>query len=129
MASTQVDELVFGLGDLGELRRLVVSAAVEAGLSDRRASDLALACNEIATNAIVHGRPPATARIWGEDGKVVCEVTDAGGGIKDPHPGRDAPLPGAPGGRGMWLARQLTDELEIREGGGCRVLVRAAANA
>src|SRR5262249_49195256 len=57
-------EIGFGLADLFDLRRLVASTARDAGLSSSRAEELALAANEIATNAVLHGRPPATLRIW-----------------------------------------------------------------
>jgi anti-sigma regulatory factor (Ser/Thr protein kinase) len=127
MASDMSDELVFGLADLSDLRRLVTSKAIRAGLSSERAADLALAFNEIATNAIVHGTPPATTRVWEEDGEVICEVTDAGSGIDDPHPGQVPPPVDAPGGRGMWLARQLCDRLEVHNGVRCTVSIGATA--
>jgi anti-sigma regulatory factor (Ser/Thr protein kinase) len=122
-----MDELAFGLADLGDVRRLVASRAREAGLSSRRASDMALAADEIATNALVYGRPPATARVWRDDGEVVCEVTDAGEGIQDPDPGWMTPPADAHSGRGLWLARQLCDQVEIRNDDGCTVLIRAGA--
>ena len=127
MASEQADELVFGLSDLSDLRRLVASKAIRAGMSSGRAADLALAFNEIATNAVVHGRPPATTRVWEEDGEVICEVTDAGSGIDDPHPGQVPPAVDAPGGRGIWLARQLCDRLEFRNGVRCTVSIGSTA--
>lgn len=128
MASEPIDELVFGLADLSDLRHLVKSRAMDSGLSTRRATDLAFAFNEIATNAIVHGRPPASVRIWTGDGEIVCEVADTGGGINDPAAGRVAPSPEAPGGRGLWMARQLCDRLEIRDAIGCRVSLEASVD-
>ena len=128
MASEAVDELTFGLADLRDVRHRVSAAADEVGLPERRVADFALAVSEIATNAIQHGRPPAILRIWRGDGEVTCEVTDRGRGIHDdPEPGRVPPPPDSPGGRGIWLARQLSDHLEIHDGTGCRVLIRAAA--
>jgi anti-sigma regulatory factor (Ser/Thr protein kinase) len=120
-------EIGFGLADLVELRRIATSVALEAGLPARRAGEFALAVNEIATNAIVHGRPPATLRAWIGEGEIVSEVTDAGGGIKDRSAGTVAPPVDATGGRGMWLARNLVDGLEIRNGAGCTVLLRSTA--
>jgi anti-sigma regulatory factor (Ser/Thr protein kinase) len=127
MASESVDEFTFGLADLSDVRRLVAKAATDAGMSDRRAADFALAADEVATNAILHGRPPATIRVRRDDGAVVCEVTDAGDGMEDPQPGRSAPPLDALGGRGLWLARQFSDQLEIHANGGFTVLIRAAA--
>jgi anti-sigma regulatory factor (Ser/Thr protein kinase) len=125
MASEQAEELVFGLSDLSDLRRLVASKAIRAGLSSDRAADLALAFNEIATNAVVHGRAPATTRVWEEGGEVICEVTDAGPGIDDPHPGQVPPPVDSTGGRGIWLARQLCDRLEFHKGVRCTVSIGA----
>jgi serine/threonine-protein kinase RsbW len=128
MASESVDEFAFGLANLSDVRRLVASRAIEAGLSSQRAADLALAADEIATNALVHGRLPATARVWREDGDIGCEVTDAGRGIEDPYPGREAPPADSPDGRGLWLARQLCDRLEIHNDVCCTVSIRARAH-
>jgi anti-sigma regulatory factor (Ser/Thr protein kinase) len=128
MASQAVDELTFGLADLGDVRRLVAQAAMEAGMSDRKASDFVLAADELATNAIMHGQPPAVLRVWRDDGEVFCEVTDAGRGIDAPAPERSPlPPPNALGGRGLWLARELSDEFEIQAGAGSTVLIRAGA--
>jgi anti-sigma regulatory factor (Ser/Thr protein kinase) len=122
-----VVEVGFGLADLSRLRRLVVEAALGAELPRERADRLAVAVNEIATNALVHGRPPATLRIRRERDRLVCEVSDRGAGIKDALAGRLRPSPDALGGRGLWLARQLCDEVEIRHGVGCTVSVHALA--
>ena len=117
----------FALADLGRIRRAVASAAVRSGLPRSRADDFALAVNEIACNAIVHGRPPATFRIWRGDGELVCQVADRGAGINDHLVGRRRPPADGIGGRGIWLARKLCDAVEIRNRGGCTVSLRAAA--
>jgi anti-sigma regulatory factor (Ser/Thr protein kinase) len=119
--------LEFNLADLHLLRRTVASAAVASGLSGSRADELALAVNEIASNAVVHGRPPATLRIWQGSGELICEVSDAGDGIKDVLAGQLTPPPNRVGGRGIWLARMLCDAVEIRNRVGCTVSIHAAA--
>jgi serine/threonine-protein kinase RsbW len=116
----------FNLADLGRIRRAVTEVAVAAGLPGSRADDLAFAVNEIASNAIVHGRPPARLRIWLADGELTYEVSDAGDGIKDPRVGQVRPPPGAIGGRGIWLSRQICDRVEIGNGIGCTVSLSAA---
>jgi anti-sigma regulatory factor (Ser/Thr protein kinase) len=118
-------EMGFGLADLSRVRELVVATAVDADLPRERADELALAVNEIATNAILHGRPPTTLRIWRQHDQIVCEVADAGAGIKDQLAGQVRPPADAVGGRGLWLARQLCDALEIRNGVGCTVSLHA----
>ena len=97
----------FSLADLGHIRRVVTARAMASGLSRSRAADLALAASEIASNAIIHGRPPTRLRLWEEDGELICEVRDAGDGIKDPLAGRRKPRPGASRGRGLWLSRLI----------------------
>ncbi len=121
--------LAFNLADLRLVRRTVASAAVAVGLSGSRADELALAVNEIASNAVIHGRPPATLRIWQQVGDLVCEVSDAGEGIRDVLAGQLAPSAEKIGGRGIWLARMLCDAVEIRSGIGCTVSMHASAPA
>jgi serine/threonine-protein kinase RsbW len=124
-----VAETGFGLADLSALRRLVASAAQTAGLSRSRADELALATNEIATNALVHGGPPAKLRIWQCDEEIVCEVADSGPGIKDQRAGQLRPPAGALSGRGLWLARHLCDSVEIRNGLCCTVSLHMTVGA
>jgi anti-sigma regulatory factor (Ser/Thr protein kinase) len=118
-------ELGLELDDLPVVRRIVEAAAVGAGLSGSRVEELVLAVNEIATNAVVHGSPPATLRIWNVDGELLYEVADAGDGIEDVLAGQLRPALRERGGRGLWLARQLCDAVEIRNSPGCTVAVRA----
>ena len=48
---------------------------------------------------------------------MVCEVSDPGAGLAGPVPARRIrPAPDEPGGWGLWLARELTDTLEIDTG-------------
>jgi len=55
---------------------------------------------------------------------VVCEVNDDGY-LQDPLVGRRRPTPDAMGGRGLWLANQLCDLVQVRNGvEGCVVRVR-----
>jgi anti-sigma regulatory factor (Ser/Thr protein kinase) len=119
--------LDFNLADLRRVRHAVATMAVAAGLSGSRADELALAVNEIASNAVVHGRLPASLQIWQGDGELICEVSDAGDGIKDALAGQLTPPPDGIGGRGIWLTRMLSDAVEIRNGVGCTVTIHAAA--
>jgi anti-sigma regulatory factor (Ser/Thr protein kinase) len=115
----------FTLADLPAVRRLVASTALAAGLTRSRADELVLAVNEIATNALMHGRPPAALRIWSGDGELVCEVSDEGDGIKDVLAGQLSPPTDAEGGRGIWVTRMLCDAVEVRNGSGCTVSMHA----
>jgi serine/threonine-protein kinase RsbW len=118
-------ELTFALGDLSTVRRAVESAAVGAGLSAARVGEMVLAVNEVATNAVIHGRPPARLRVWKGDGEIVFEVSDAGDGIADALAGHLRPPMRSLSGRGLWLTRLLADGVEVRNGEGCTVAVHA----
>jgi anti-sigma regulatory factor (Ser/Thr protein kinase) len=118
-------EINFGLADLPALRQTVGESAMTAGLTRSRADELVLAVHEIATNAVVHGRPPATVRIWHEQGELIFEVSDAGTGISDVLAGQLTPSTVGSGGRGLWLSRLVCDAVEIRSDSGCAVLVYA----
>jgi anti-sigma regulatory factor (Ser/Thr protein kinase) len=120
-------ELSFGPDGLSAVRRAMGSFAGAAGLDRTRAGELMLAVNEIATNAVVHGRSPATLRIWHADGEVIVEVSDEGDGIRDVLAGQLMPSPSRPGGRGLWLSRLLCDAVEVRNGSGCTVALHANA--
>jgi anti-sigma regulatory factor (Ser/Thr protein kinase) len=41
------------------------------------------------------------------------EVSDSGRGLADTAAGTERPPPTAPGGRGLWISRQLADEFAI----------------
>src|SRR5262249_43437605 len=99
--------------------------AVDTGFSRIRADELTLAVNEIATNALVHGRAPATIRAWVGDGELIFEVSDRGEGIRDSLAGQLKPSLASLGGRGLWLTRQGSDAVEIRNGDGCAVSLHA----
>jgi anti-sigma regulatory factor (Ser/Thr protein kinase) len=118
--------LEFDLADLGWIREVVTARAQDNGLPGTRAEDLALAVNEIATNAIVHGRPPARLSIWEENNELICEVSDTGDGFEGALAGRRKPAPEAARGRGLWLSRLICDAVEIDSGIGCTVSLRAA---
>jgi anti-sigma regulatory factor (Ser/Thr protein kinase) len=100
--------------DLGRVRRFVRSHVAYAGLRGRRAADLALAVHELATNALRHGRAPVELRIWSAADAVVAEIADSGGGLDDRFAGHLEPERAAAGGRGLWMARQLCDVVEVR---------------
>jgi anti-sigma regulatory factor (Ser/Thr protein kinase) len=122
-------ELQYGLEDLSALRREVGSFALDAGLSGERTEEIVLATNEIATNAVIHGRPPATVRAWHVGGEVIVEVTDAGEGIRDVLAGQLKPSPAGIGGRGLWMTRLICDAVEVRNAGGCTVTMHATTPA
>jgi anti-sigma regulatory factor (Ser/Thr protein kinase) len=107
--------LPFGKADLAMVRHLVAQCARSAKLDTRRNEDLVLSVCEVATNSIQHGGGKGTLDVWDEEGDLVCAIRD-GGRIEDPLVGRERPRPDQPSGRGLWIANQLCDLVQIRSG-------------
>lgn len=107
--------LTFSGDDLVSVRRAVGRHPSTAPLGEGRARELAQAVSEVALNSIRYGGGSGTLRMWRGDGAVVCEVSDLGR-ITDPLVGRHPPAPSAPAGRGLWMANQLCDLVQIRSG-------------
>ncbi|WP_406279503.1 anti-sigma factor RsbA family regulatory protein [Embleya sp. NBC_00896] len=116
--------LAFRSGELAGVRALV-----RAGLTDAPRSFVnhaILAVSEIAGNSVVHGGGHGTIAIWAEGTAFVCQIEDAGH-IVDPLAGRHRPTPDQDGGRGLWMANQICDLVQIRSGeAGTTVRVRMA---
>jgi anti-sigma regulatory factor (Ser/Thr protein kinase) len=102
--------------DLSQVRALVRQHAREAGLTEGRASDLVLAVSEVAANTLRHTPSPGTLAIWHDEHEVVCEIHDEGT-IADPLVGTRKPPPGASGGHGLWLVRQICGLVELTSDG------------
>ena len=98
--------------DLSRVRALVLRQAREAGLTESRANDLVLAVSEVAANTLRHTGAPGTLAMWHDANEVVCEIRDEGT-ITDPLAGHRKPPPGASGGHGLWLVRQVCDLVEL----------------
>jgi anti-sigma regulatory factor (Ser/Thr protein kinase) len=86
--------------------------------------DFLLAVDEMTSNAMRHGGPPVSLRLWVADDRIVCTISDHGPGWDDPFAGY-GPAHGedlSRGGMGLWLARQLCDHVDISsDGAGARV--------
>jgi len=78
-----------------------------------RAAELILAASEILSNAQRHGEGPRELRVGAVDGRFVCEIADRGSGLDDPLAGYLPPGTAGRYGAGLWVARQLTDRLEL----------------
>jgi anti-sigma regulatory factor (Ser/Thr protein kinase) len=106
-------EVAFRQGPLAALRNFVSTRAVELGTSATRAADLVQAMNEVAGNSLRHGGGEGVLRMWQESGSVMCEIRD-GGQITDPLVDRRQPASETRAPRGLWLANQLCDLVQIR---------------
>jgi len=98
------------------------------GFTPGQSDDLAVALAEALSNAAVHGnqlRPRTYVGVMVEvvpHGRAVIEVKDGGPGFDASDLGdpTEAERILSPGGRGVFLMRQLVDKVEF-EGGGNRV--------
>jgi anti-sigma regulatory factor (Ser/Thr protein kinase) len=99
--------------DLGELHQELSAALESAGMGLEQQQDVVVAVHELVTNGLRHGQAPVTVRVWVSPPRVVCTVTDQGSGIDDPFAGyvRGGGEPLPEGRFGLWLARQLCDDL------------------
>ncbi len=107
--------LSFGIAGLAEVRLHVARAAEDAGLDPRGVADLVTAASELAANSVAHGGGSGTLRLWCEGDHLLAEVEDRGL-IEEPLVGRLRPTISQEGGRGLWLANQLCDLVQIRSG-------------
>jgi anti-sigma regulatory factor (Ser/Thr protein kinase) len=108
-----VRELVFGVETLLNLRGEVSRFALVNDVTAHRAALFVTAINEIATNTILHGGGAGTVRMWRQGDKVVAEIRDAGR-FDRPLADRNVPGPQTVDPRGLWLANQLCDLVQIR---------------
>jgi anti-sigma regulatory factor (Ser/Thr protein kinase) len=106
----------FTAGDLYSLRAAVVAHASSLGAPPVQAERLLIVASELATNAIRHGGGSGRLRLWRHHTRLHLEVSDHGPGLADPTVGSKPPGPMATGGRGMWICRQLADDLHIING-------------
>jgi anti-sigma regulatory factor (Ser/Thr protein kinase) len=110
----QVLIVPFDRGNLTAVRSLVAAAVDQIGLDAPRLDALRVVATELATNAVLHGGGSGVLRLWMGGGALHCQVTDEGPGLAD------ADLAGtrlvsltSDEGRGLWLARQLSDALSV----------------
>ena len=103
--------------DVTPLRHDLRRHAEAAGLHDDALDDFVAAVNELVTNAVRHGGGQGTLRLTFTVDTLVADVSDQGTGFGGELPVSAGPPPAdIPGGRGILLARLLTDTLMISDG-------------
>ena len=107
----------FGRDDITKIRHEAQTRLVASGFSGDRLQGFVLAVNEVITNVVLHAGGHGRVVLKIEDSSVWCTVTDAGPGI----PQRYLSPPDVPGafevgGRGIWLAYALCDEVTMATG-------------
>ena len=107
-------DCAFRLDSLVAVRHEIKAYATAAGLSDIPLYKFVVAVNEIMTNAVHHGGGTGQVRLWLAGDRLICEVTDHGRGMRGRHSdGRQRPQPGTISGWGLWLTREICDEMTI----------------
>jgi len=115
LPSVRPDAFSFGLTELSGVRGRVAAAAERAAMDPGTVADLVTAASELAANSVMHGGGTGTLRLWRENGSLLVEVADEGR-IEEQLVGRLRPDIMQEGGRGLWLANQLCDLVQIRSG-------------
>lgn len=108
----QVD-VAFAFDLVQPVREAVRGCAHAAGLPTARVDEFVLAVSEAAGNSLRHGGGSGRLRLWSTERDVVCEIRDRGR-VTDPLVGRLRPSPHGVDGRGLWIANQTCDLVQIR---------------
>lgn len=98
-----------------EVRAFVSHHGGSLGLDPHPLGDLVMAVHEVAANAMTYATLESV-RMWKAGNEVLCDVVDHGPGLRDPLVGYRLPDDGKARGRGLWIARLLTDLIEVRSG-------------
>jgi anti-sigma regulatory factor (Ser/Thr protein kinase) len=136
----------FDATSLSALRVSIQACAAQAGMSADRATDVVIALHELAANAVRHGAGSGRLRVWDRVGALYCRVDDVGPAAAGGSPGtgggdigtEDAGSVGQnladrwpyEPGHGLWLARQVADQMSLRsDSSGTRVVVTFSLDA
>jgi anti-sigma regulatory factor (Ser/Thr protein kinase) len=123
-ATTPVLDQTFDRSGLLALRCAVAAYAAELGAGPR-VDDIVLIAHELSSNAVRHGGGAGRLRLWRDDYRLMCRVSDSGPGLADAAgTGVELPSPQMPGGRGLWIARRLA-AVRIDTGPGGTVITAA----
>jgi anti-sigma regulatory factor (Ser/Thr protein kinase) len=117
------------LDHLAEARHLLkTTARSSSALSQQKIEQFLMAVHEVAVNGLAHGEPPVHVALWAEVASLTCMVEDSGPDGLDPLTGYRYPDDST--AMGLWLARQMVDDLFIGSSpsGGCSVLLTRRAN-
>jgi anti-sigma regulatory factor (Ser/Thr protein kinase) len=84
-------------------------------VADAILEDLLVGVTVAVSNALVHGRPPATVRLWATPDRIVITIHDRGRGPADPLAGL-VPATGSTEypGLGLWLIHQLDIDVALK---------------
>jgi anti-sigma regulatory factor (Ser/Thr protein kinase) len=103
--------------DLAALRRFLEKQTALAGTTADQSARIKFAVNELVTNTLRHTCLGGVLRVWSDEERVTCEVTDHGR-LQRPALGPLAAPDDPTGGRGMHIVQELCDEVSIEAGPG-----------
>ena len=126
-AAPYVLDQCFDASSLSALRTAAQACATQAGMPGERATNIVIALHELAANAVRHGAGSGRLRIWDHIGALYCRVDDDGPAatLSMGHGDAGADGAGSAGqnladrwprepGHGLWLARQVADQMTLR---------------
>jgi anti-sigma regulatory factor (Ser/Thr protein kinase) len=94
--------------------RRALAQAVDGFVDSAALTDLLLGVSEAVNNALAHGQPPVTLRIWAAPGRAVVRIHDRGTGPADRLAGLvPAGSAGSGRGLGLWVMHQLDLETAL----------------
>jgi anti-sigma regulatory factor (Ser/Thr protein kinase) len=101
--------MAFGPGDLPAVRAGVIAYLGSLVVEDRL-EDVVLVVHELAANVVRHGGGYGNLQLSWDGDRIVCRVSDSGPGLNAASASApERPSPRMPGGRGLFIARQLSD--------------------
>jgi anti-sigma regulatory factor (Ser/Thr protein kinase) len=104
----------FDADGLYSLRAAVAAHGADLGAGEELVEELVMVANELASNAVRHGGGTGRLRLWRAGDLIHCEVSDAGPGLEDDDVGRELVPITAYGGRGLWVVRQMSHQVDVR---------------
>lgn len=117
-------EQEFSRDSLYQLRAAVAAHVAQAGVSSPRDHDVVLAVHELAANVVRHGSGNGWVRIWADEDRLHCQVTDAGPSATASMAvdAGTSPASAAPAswpveaGHGLWVVCRLADQASFDAG-------------
>jgi anti-sigma regulatory factor (Ser/Thr protein kinase) len=108
-----LESMEFTAGQLRVVRAVTSARAQQYGMDEDNIEGFVLAVHEVAANSVVHGGGHGAYRLWREGRSLVCEIRDSGA-VTDPLAGRVRPDLDGQRGRGLWIANQICDLVQVR---------------
>ncbi len=110
----------FDAATLTDLRQAVFTEASVSGLPRDQAVGVVLAVHELAANTVRHGAGAGLLAMRTRDGRLYCQVSDAGPAGADAHnrgadPAAAPPWPVRPG-HGLWIVHAAADHVSVASG-------------